>query len=88
MINIKNLEKFYGKTKVLSDINVEIKKGDIFGLVGVSGAGKSTLLRCINGLEKYNSGSSYGNGTEVSNLNYQELKRFRKNVGMIFNYSN
>ena len=84
MINIKNLEKYYGKTKVLSDINVEIEKGDVFGLVGVSGAGKSTLLRCINGLEKYNSGSLMVNGTEVSNLNYQELKGFRKNIGMIF----
>ncbi|EGW41514.1 hypothetical protein DOT_0524 [Desulfosporosinus sp. OT] len=84
MISIKNLEKYYGKTKVLSDISVEIENGDIFGLVGVSGAGKSTLLRCMNGLEKYNSGSLMVNGTEVRNLNYQELRGFRKNIGMIF----
>lgn len=84
MIKIKNLEKYYGKSQILSDINVEIEKGDIFGLVGVSGAGKSTLLRCINGLEKYDSGSLLVNGTEVSSLNYQALRNFRKNIGMIF----
>lgn len=57
MIEILNLQKFYGDTKVLRDINVEIDKGDIYGLLGVSGAGKSTLLRCINGLESYEAGS-------------------------------
>ena len=51
MIEVKNLSKSYGNTLVLKDINFNIKKGEIFGLVGHSGAGKSTLLRCINGLE-------------------------------------
>ncbi|MBY6796100.1 methionine ABC transporter ATP-binding protein [Clostridium botulinum] len=84
MIEISNLQKFYGDTKVLRDINVEIDKGDIYGLLGVSGAGKSTLLRCINGLESYEVGSLKVNDVEVKNLNEKELRAFRKNIGMIF----
>lgn len=84
MIEISNLQKFYGDTKVLRDINVEIDKGDIYGLLGVSGAGKSTLLRCINGLESYEAGSLKVNDVEVKNLNEKELRAFRKNIGMIF----
>ncbi|EKS4342309.1 methionine ABC transporter ATP-binding protein [Clostridium sporogenes] len=84
MIEISNLQKFYGDTKVLRDINVEIDKGDIYGLLGVSGAGKSTLLRCINGLESYEAGSLKVNDVEVKKLNEKELRAFRKNIGMIF----
>ncbi len=84
MIEISSLQKSYGDLQVLKDINVTIGKGDIYGLVGVSGAGKSTLLRCINGLETYQSGSLRVNGTEVSSLEDQTLRSFRKNIGMIF----
>ena len=51
MIEIHDLGKYYGEQKVLSDISLEVRKGDVFGIVGHSGAGKSTLLRCMNGLE-------------------------------------
>ena len=54
MISLKGVNKNFDSTQVLKDINIEIDKGEIFGLVGHSGAGKSTLLRCINGLENYN----------------------------------
>ena len=57
MIQIKSLGKSFGKTEVLKDININIKEGEIYGLIGHSGAGKSTLLRCINGLENYDTGS-------------------------------
>ncbi len=67
MIEISNLQKFYSNTEVLHNINVNIDKGDIYGLVGVSGAGKSTLLRCINGLESYEGGNLKVNGIEVKN---------------------
>lgn len=84
MIEISNLQKYYGDTKVLNNINVEIDKEDIYGLVGVSGAGKSTLLRCINGLEPYEGGNLKVNGVQVKDLNENEIREFRKNIGMIF----
>lgn len=86
MINIQSLQKSYKDIKVLHDINVDIDKGDIYGLVGVSGAGKSTLLRCINGLESYEGGSLKVNNIEVNSLNEKELKKFRRKIGMIFQH--
>ena len=59
VISIKNVNKFYGTTKVLNDVNMEINEGEIFGIIGHSGAGKSTLLRCINGLEFRNDISTF-----------------------------
>jgi ABC-2 type transport system ATP-binding protein len=53
MIKIENLSKFYGKKQVLNSINLEFKKGKIYGIVGENGAGKTTLFRCISGLENY-----------------------------------
>lgn len=84
MIEITNLRKSFGDLEVLSDINLKIMDGEIYGLVGKSGAGKSTLLQCINGLENYDSGSLKVNGTEVSSLDKQQMRLFRKDVSMIF----
>ncbi len=86
MINIKNLNKFYGSTQILKDISINIKKGEIFAIVGHSGAGKSTLLRCINGLEEYSDGSLKVNDKEINSLSKDELREFRKNIGMIFQH--
>ena len=86
MINIKNLNKHYGEIKVLNDISIEIKQGEIFAIVGHSGAGKSTLMRCINGLEDYTDGSLKVNNREIKELKKDELREFRKNIGMIFQH--
>jgi len=86
MITIKNLNKFYGSTKVLNDISIDIKEGEIFAIVGHSGAGKSTLLRCINGLEDYSDGSLKVNDKEIKTLDKNSLREFRKNIGMIFQH--
>lgn len=87
MIKVKNLRKtFEDNITVLKDINLTIEKGDIYGLVGRSGAGKSTLLRCINGLASYQDGSLTVNNCEVKDLNKNELREFRKNIGMIFQH--
>tara|TARA_B110000116_G_scaffold60106_1_gene51441 strand:+ start:461 stop:1141 length:681 start_codon:yes stop_codon:yes gene_type:complete len=53
MIKIEKLSKFYGKKQVLNTINLEFKKGKIYGIVGENGAGKTTLFKCISGLESY-----------------------------------
>ena len=86
MINIKNLNKHYGDTKVLNNISIDIKEGEIFAIVGHSGAGKSTLMRCINGLEDYTDGSLMVNNKEIKTLEKDELREFRKNIGMIFQH--
>ena len=86
MIKIENLTKFYGDTKILFDINLEVKKGEIFAIVGHSGAGKSTLLRCINGLESYQGGSLKVFDQEIKNLDETQQRHLRRDVGMIFQH--
>ncbi|WP_238917957.1 methionine ABC transporter ATP-binding protein [Clostridium sp. YIM B02555] len=84
MIEIKNVVKNYGQTQVIKDVTLDIKEGEIYGIIGHSGAGKSTLLRCINGLESYDGGSVNVMGKEVSSLEGKSLREFRKDLGMIF----
>ncbi|TDO90111.1 D-methionine transport system ATP-binding protein [Halanaerobium saccharolyticum] len=86
MIKITNLSKSFGELKVLDDINLNIKSGDIYGLIGQSGAGKSTLLRCINGLETYDSGTLKVENLEVKDYEGKEIRKFRKDIGMIFQH--
>ena len=84
MIKLTRVKKNFGHVEVLKDISIEINEGEIYGLIGHSGAGKSTLLRCINGLESYDDGSVNVMGKEIKNLNKNELRAFRKDLGMIF----
>lgn len=84
MIQISGLKKSFGSLQVLNDINLNIRDGKIYGLVGRSGAGKSTLLRCINGLESYDDGSLLVDGTEVKELSGKKARGFRREIGMIF----
>ncbi len=82
MLEVKNLEKTFGKKKVLKDINFKIDKGDVIGIIGPSGCGKSTLLRCINLLEIPTSGTIIFEG---NNINYHHnLESIRKKIGMVF----
>ena len=86
MIKIEKLSKFYGDTQILFDVNLEVKKGEIFAIVGHSGAGKSTLLRCINGLESYQGGSLKVFNQEIKNLDETQQRHLRRDVGMIFQH--
>ena len=65
IIEIKNLNKWYGDFHVLKDINLTIKKGEIIVVCGPSGSGKSTLIRCINRLEEFQEGSIVVDGIEL-----------------------
>lgn len=80
MIKIEHLNKTYksNKVKALDDINIEIKKGDIYGIVGLSGAGKSSLVRCINRLEEADSGKIIINNVDILSLSKKELIEQRK----------
>lgn len=84
MIKVQNLCKSYKNGRVLSDINLHVQRGEIFGIVGQSGAGKSTLLRCINGLESFESGKVIVNDTDIARLNETAMRGFRRKIGMIF----
>lgn len=92
MILLKDVKKTYlsNNTTVnaLNNINLEINKGDIFGIIGYSGAGKSTLIRCINLLETPSSGMIFVNNTELTSLNEKELRKYREKIGMIFQHFN
>lgn len=88
-IEIKHLSKSFtnskGKTiKVLDDIDLEIARGEMYGIIGFSGAGKSTLVRCINRLEDPDSGEIFVNGEDITKLNTKELNDRRVKIGMVF----
>lgn len=75
-------------TEALTDIELTVEKGDIFGVIGHSGAGKSTLLRCVNLLERPTSGKVVVNGKEMTALREKELQQERRRIGMIFQHFN
>lgn len=79
IIEIKNLKKQYKNNVVLNNINLEVEKQDIYGILGLSGAGKSTLIRCICGLEKIDDGEILYNGKPAL---FDAI--YHRNVSMIF----
>ena len=88
IIRIEHLCKTFGtgdgKVEALKDINLDIQKGEIFGIIGLSGAGKSTLVRCINLLERPTSGKVTVNGQELTALKEKDLRKARRGMSMIF----
>ncbi|MDR1913582.1 MAG: ATP-binding cassette domain-containing protein [Clostridiales bacterium] len=72
------------KVEVLKGINLSIRKGEFFGIIGFSGAGKSTLARCINRLETPDSGKILISGVDILKLSKTDLRLARRNLGMIF----
>src|SRR3989338_9293676 len=92
MIKIENLSKIYRhqdhETLALDNINLSIKAGTIFGIIGKSGSGKSSLIRCINWLEHPTKGTITLDGTILTNLTAHQLKKQRQQVGMIFQQFN
>ncbi len=84
IIEIKNLTKNYEQKQILKNISFSIKKGEFISIIGESGAGKSTLLRCINSLEKINSGSIKFYGKELTKLNEKEKNLIKRQMAFIF----
>ena len=92
MIQVKDVSKtFVGKentVEALKGINLEIHKGEIYGIIGMSGAGKSTLVRCLNFLEKPTEGTVIVEGKDLSSLPDKELRLVRTQIAMIFQHFN
>lgn len=92
MIQFENVSVSFpqknGKLHAVNNVNLTIGKGQIYGLVGASGAGKSTLLRTINLLERPTDGRVYVNGGLINGLRGEALRRYRRNIGIIFQHFN
>lgn len=84
LLEIKNLTKEYKESEgVLNNISMSVEKGEVLVILGPSGCGKSTLLRCINGLERIQSGEIYLDGKLISNQT-KEMHKVRERIGMVF----
>lgn len=83
VIKIQNCRKSFGNLEVLKDINFTVNKGDVVCLIGSSGSGKSTLLRCINRLEKIDSGNILVDDIDIYDQSI-DLNKYRAKVGMVF----
>lgn len=92
MIELKGIEKTYagedGPVHALKGIDLTIQTGEIYGIIGLSGAGKSTLIRCINMLERPTKGQVIIDGRDMTKLSESELRKARKEIGMIFQHFN
>lgn len=87
VIQIRNLNKFYGTFQALSDVSLEVVSGERMVICGPSGSGKSTLIRCVNQLETHESGQVVVNGLELGR-DRKVLRKVRTNVGMVFQQFN
>lgn len=92
MIELQHITKIYntkaGQITALDNISLQIKRGEIFGVIGKSGAGKSTLIRCVNLLERPSSGVVQVADQNMMMLSPQALRRARHNIGMVFQHFN
>ena len=92
IIRIEHLMKEFqtenGVVRALNDINLEVRRGEIFGIIGLSGAGKSTLVRCINYLEVPTSGNVLFEGRNLRQMSERERRTIRQSIGMIIQQFN
>ena len=87
MIKFKNVNKWFKELHVLSDINLEVKKGEVVVVCGPSGSGKSTLIRTVNQLEQIQSGEIWVDGVDVASP-ATDLNKIRAEVGFVFQHFN
>ncbi|APH03778.1 methionine ABC transporter ATP-binding protein [Bacillus weihaiensis] len=92
MILLKDVNKTYetksGKVNAVQNVNLEIQKGEIYGIIGYSGAGKSSLIRLLNGLEKPTSGTIQVAGNDIGTIKGSTLREARQEISMIFQHFN
>ncbi len=83
IIELENVDKFFGDFQALKNISLSVKKGERFVVCGPSGSGKSTLIRCINRLEEHDNGKIVVNGHELTGA-VKDIDAVRSEVGMVF----
>jgi D-methionine transport system ATP-binding protein len=88
MLRLANVTKRFGAVAAIDGVSLEVKHGEILGVIGRSGAGKSTLIRCFNGLEKPDSGRIEILGQDIARLGERQLREVRGRIGMIFQHFN
>jgi len=89
MLEIKNLTKVYdGNVQALDNVSFNVQPGEFLAVIGLSGSGKSTLLRCINRLVEPTKGEIIWDGVDVTKAGPDELRRIRRQIGMIFQHFN
>jgi polar amino acid transport system ATP-binding protein len=84
LLEIRDLRKRFGANEVLRGVTLEVGQGEVVAIIGRSGSGKSTLLRCVNGLERFESGSVAVDGQPLRHDDAAALRALRQRVGMIF----
>ena len=87
IIQIENMNKWYGQFHVLKNINLEVKQGEKIVICGPSGSGKSTVIRCINRLEEHQEGTIIVDGIELTR-DVKDIEKIRREVGMVFQQFN
>jgi len=87
IIEISELNKWYGDFHALKNINMNVKEGEIIVVCGPSGSGKSTLIRCVNFLEKFQEGNIVVSGIELAD-DPKKIRKFRSKVAMVFQHFN
>lgn len=88
IIEVSSLTRQFGETPAVRDISFTLARGDVLGVIGRSGAGKSTLLRCLNGLERPDTGRIIIDGEDITGRSEQQLRAIRQRIGMIFQHFN
>lgn len=88
IIDLKNISVQFGTQTAVDNVDLQINKGDVFGVIGYSGAGKSTLVRVINLLQRPTAGEVIVNGQDLTKIDQKQLRNARKKIGMIFQHFN
>ena len=88
VVRLADVRRQFGATAALDGVSLHVRRGEILGIIGRSGAGKSTLIRCLNGLERPDSGRIEIEGREITGLGEADLQPLRRRIGMIFQHFN